>query len=164
MAIQFFTTGGSIDKVYSTLVSQFVVGDPAVESILKEANVTLDYSIEPLIRKDSLEITPSDRQVIVDAVRSCPQRQVIITHGTDTMVETARALLSIPGKVIVLTGAMQPAGFKITDAAFNLGSAVLAVQALPEGVFIVFNGRIFDPVKTNKNVALDRYQEASEAI
>ena len=163
MTIQIFTTGGSIDKVYSTQVSQFIVGEPAIKKILEEGNITLDYEIESLLQKDSLELTDVDREIIANAVIACPYRQVIVTHGTDTMVETALSLSKIPGKVIVLTGSMQPAKFRQSDATFNIGSAVMAVQILDEGVYLVINGQVFDPTHAVKNVAYDRYEVQSEA-
>jgi L-asparaginase len=159
MIIKIFTTGGSIDKTYSTTESTFVVADPAVETILEEANAQIDYSVESLLHKDSLEITAADRQRIRHKAASTPQRHIVITHGTDTMIDTAQALSDIPGKVIVLTGAMQPAAFKQTDAAFNIGGAIIAVQTLPEGVHIVMNGQVFDPHKARKNLAENRFEE-----
>jgi L-asparaginase len=159
--IKIFTTGGSIDKIYSTQKSAFVVGNPTIESILQAANVTVDYVIEPLLRKDSLELTEDDREMIAAHVRATPHRRIVITHGTDTMIATANALGDIPGKTVVLTGAMQPAAFKRTDAAFNVGGALLAVQTLPPGVYVVMNGRVFDPRRVRKNVARDRF-EATE--
>lgn len=164
MSIKIFTVGGSIDKRYSTQESNFVVGPPQVERILQEGNVTVDYEIESLMRKDSLDVTADDRQRIVERVRCTPHRLVVITHGTDTMVDTARALASIPGKVIVLTGAMQPAAFKETDAAFNVGCAIAAVQVLPEGVYLVMHGQIFDPQTTRKDVARDRFAETGRPV
>lgn len=158
MRIKIYTTGGSIDKTYSTRESAFVVGEPQVEAILRGANVGFEYQIEPLLRKDSLEITDDDRQQILDRVRSDPHRHILITHGTDTMIDTARVLSQVSGKVIVLTGAMQPAAFKTTDAAFNIGCAVTALQTLPEGVYVVMQGRIFDPYRSQKNLKLDRFE------
>lgn len=160
MQIKIFTTGGSIDKRYSTQESDFVVGPPQVERILREGNATFDYEVESLLRKDSLDVTSDDRQRIVERVRATPHRLVVITHGTDTMVDTALALASIPGKVIVLTGAMQPAAFQETDASFNVGCAIAAVQLLPDGVYLAMNGRIFDPQTTRKNVTRERFVEA----
>ena len=96
--------------------------------------------------------------MIVDRVRQTPEHRGLITHGTDTMAQTARALLAVPGKVIVLTGAMQPAAFKVTDAVFNIGSAWAAVQTLPDGVYLVMNGQIFDPQRVEKNVDQDRFE------
>jgi L-asparaginase len=158
--IKIYTTGGSIDKAYSTQESSFVVGEPQIGSILRQANVALEYEVESLLKKDSLEITDHDRQKIADRIAADPHRQIVITHGTDTMVETALRLTSVGGKVIVLTGAMQPAAFKESDAAFNVGCAILAVQTLPEGVYVVMNGRVFDPHHAQKNLDLDRFEES----
>lgn len=160
MRIRIFTTGGSIDKIYSTKGSSFVVGEPQSGRILQEANVNLDYEVESLLRKDSLEITDDDRRVIFEKVKSDPHRHIVITHGTDTMILTAKMLCEIPDKVIVLTGAMQPAAFKRTDAAFNVGCAIIAVQTLPAGVYVVMSGRVFDPHKARKNLELDRFEES----
>ena len=160
MKIKIFTTGGSIDKTYSTQVSDFVVGEPHIGRVLMDANVNLEYEIEALIAKDSLEITDDDRARIVEKVRAemCPR--IVITHGTDTLIQTADALSGIPGKTIVLTGAMQPAAFKHTDADFNLGGAVIAAQTLPPGVYIVMNGRVFDPRRAKKNLEANRFESA----
>jgi L-asparaginase len=160
MRIKIFTTGGSIDKCYSTKQSDFVVGDPQVESALHEANVGFDSEVESLLKKDSLEITENDRRLILERVASDPSRHIVITHGTDTMALTAKALRGVSDKTIVLTGAMQPAEFKRTDAIFNIGSAVMAVQLLPAGVYVVMNGRVFDPDKVTKNMELNRFEEA----
>jgi L-asparaginase len=159
MRIKIYTTGGSIDKIYSTRESVFVIGEPQVENILREANVGFEYQIEPILRKDSLEITDGDRQQILDRVQSDPHRHILITHGTDTMIETARVLSQVSGKVIVLTGAMQPAAFKKTDAAFSIGCAVTVLQILPEGVYVVMQGRVFDPYRSRKNPKLDRFED-----
>jgi L-asparaginase len=158
MTIKIFATGGSIDKIYSTKSSDFVVADPQIDDILRDANVSVAHEIVSLMKKDSLEITPADRQLIVEAVTAAPQQRIIITHGTDTMIDTAKALTGIPDKVIVLTGAMQPAAFKYTDAAFNIGCAVTAVQTLPDGVYIVMNGKIFDPINSRKNIDRNRFE------
>ena len=159
MKIKIFTTGGSIDKYYSTQESSFIVGEPQIAHILEQANVNFDFEIEVLNRKDSLDITDQDRQHLFERVRSDPHPLILITHGTDSMLETARTLSEIPNKVIVLTGAMQPAAFKKTDAAFNVGCAILALQTLPEGVYVVMNGRVYDPKRARKNTAIDRFEE-----
>jgi L-asparaginase len=159
MKVKIFTTGGSIDKFYSTLKSTFVVGEPQVQSVLQEAKVTLDVEIESLLKKDSVDITQDDRLAIFEKVASDPNRHIIITHGTDTMIPTAKDLSSIADKVIVFTGAMQPAAFKQTDAAFNIGCAIMAVQTLPEGTYVVMNGKVFDPNKISKNLELNRFEE-----
>ncbi|MEW5872546.1 MAG: asparaginase domain-containing protein [Chloroflexota bacterium] len=161
MKIKVFTTGGSIDKAYSTQSSSFEVGEPQVASILCDANAAFEYEIEPLLRKDSLEITPAERAALVDRVRSDPHHYILITHGTDSMIATGLALADIPGKVIVLTGAMQPAEFRHTDAHFNLGGAITALQTLPEGVYIVMNGQVFDPQYAKKNLAQNRFETRS---
>ncbi len=164
MEIKIFTTGGSIDKLYSTRVSNFIVGDPQIGSVLQESHVSLVIKIERLFQKDSLEITEADRSIIFQKVQSDTHRHIIITHGTDTMILTGKMLCEIPGRVIVLTGAMQPAAFKVTDAAFNTGGAIIAVQTLPEGVYIVMNGQVFDPFHVRKNLELDRFEINLKAL
>ena len=159
MRIKIFTTGGSLDKGYSTKESAFVVQEPRIEEILAEANVTFEYEIESLFRKDSLEIAKSDRERIVEAVKDEPCERILITHGTDTMVETGQRLSSIQGKTIVITGAMQPASFKRTDAHFNIGFALAVLQTLPDGVYIAMNGSVFDPHDVGKNMELDRFED-----
>ncbi len=151
MKIKFFTTGGTIDKVYFDAKSEFQVGPPQVLDVLKEANVTFDFDIESILRKDSLDLTDEDRRLVRQRVEAENCALIVVTHGTDTMVETGRALAGIPGKTIVLTGSMQPARFRSTDAVFNIGSAIGVVQCLPPGVYITMNGRIFDPQRTRKN-------------
>jgi L-asparaginase len=159
MKLKIFTTGGSIDKAYSTRTSCFIVSSPQIERILQEANAQVNYSVEPLMQKDSLEMNDEDRQQIAEKVAAADERYILITHGTDTMIATANKLGKVPGKVIVLTGAMQPAAFAQSDAAFNVGGAILALQTLPDGVYIVMNGKVFDPRKTRKNLAFDRFEE-----
>jgi len=145
------TTGGTIDKVCFDAKSEFQVGSPMVAEVLKEANVTVAVTVEEVVAKDSLELTDADRQLIRKRVLACAEDRVLITHGTDTMVETARALEGIAGKTIVRTGSMQPARFRNTDAAFNIGCAFGAVQSLPPGVYSAMNGRFFDPAHAAKN-------------
>lgn len=159
MEIKIFTAGGSIDKVYSTKESDFIVGEPTIGGILKESNVTLDYEIEPLLQKDSLEMDENDRRFIFERVKTEPSKHIVITHGTDTMIQTAQMLSQIQDKVIVLTGAMQPSAFKLSDAPFNIGGAILSVQLLPPGVYIAMNGRVFNPQESTKNLELDRFEE-----
>ena len=156
--IKIYATGGSIDKAYSTQESRLVVGEPQVSGILEEANVTLEWELHSILKKDSLEISDSDRRTIVEQVGQDPHHHIILTHGTDTIIDTARALAAVPGKVIVLTGAMQPAAFRRTDAPFNVGGAIIAAQTLPEGVYIVMNGRVFDPTRASKNLPMDRFE------
>ncbi len=159
MKIKIFTTGGTIDKIYFDRKSEFQVGESQVGAVLAEANATFDFEIKPLMKKDSLDMDEADRRVIRNAVANDPDRLIVITHGTDTMTETARSLSGVPGKVIVLTGSMQPARFRTTDAVFNIACAVTAVQALPEGVYITMNGRIFNAQNVRKNVERNRFEE-----
>ena len=155
------TTGGTIDKVYFDDKSDYQVGEPQIGRILDELGVGFRFSVIPIIRKDSLHITDADRELLRDAITAQPARHVLVTHGTDTMVETAKVLAGVPGKTIVITGALNPAGFRGSDAEFNIGTAVGAVQSLPAGVYIAMNGRIWDPLKVRKNVAANRFEAAS---
>ena len=160
MKIKVFTTGGSVDKGYSTRHSDFIVQEPQVGDILEDANVNLEYDIESLVMKDSLELSEGDRELIAARVEDDPCGRILITHGTDTMAETGRRLVSVKGKTIVLTGAIQPASFKRTDAHFNVGFAVAALQILPEGIYLAMNGSIFEPGQVRKNNESDRFEEA----
>ena len=158
MQLEIFTTGGTIDKVYFDAKSKFEVGEPQILEVLREANLSIDYQVTPLMRKDSLELTDQDRELMRKAVEDSTSTRIVITHGTDTMTDTARTLSAIAGKTIVLTGAMQPARFRFTDAVFNIASAMMAAQTLAEGVYITMNGQIFDPVTTRKNVEMNRFE------
>lgn len=158
MQIKIMTTGGTIDKVYFDAKSTFQVGEPQIAEVLREANLTIDYQVTPLMQKDSLEMTPEDRNQIRLAVEAAETQRIVITHGTDTMIETGKVLQNIPGKTIILTGSMQPARFRTTDAIYNIASAVTAVQLLPAGVFIVMNGTVFDPLQSRKNVEGNRFE------
>jgi L-asparaginase len=159
MDVKFFTAGGTIDKVYFDAKSRFEVGSPRVSEILKEAHVTVNYTIEPILSKDSLDLTEEDRGLIRSRVAADPCPRIVITHGTDTMIETALRLMDLREKTIVLTGSMQPALFRMTDAALNIGSALAAVQCLPPGVYIAMNGRIFDPSRSRKNREQNCFEE-----
>ena len=153
-ALRIITTGGTIDKIYFDAKSSFQVGQPQIETLLREANVSFDYRL----RKDSLELTDTDRAQIAAAVAAAPEPRILITHGTDTMVATARTLLGIPGKTIVLTGSMQPARLRDSDAVFNIGFAIAATALAPPGVHIAMNGVLFDPRHSHKNVAENRFE------
>ena len=158
MFIRFISTGGTIDKIYFDALSQFEVGESQVEHILKEALVQFDYGIEPLLQKDSLELDDADRRKIRDYIEADPSRFFVVTHGTDTMVDTAEALAGIGDKTIVLTGALSPARFRTTDAVFNVGMAVAAVQTAPPGVYIAMSGQVFEAGSVRKNRARNRFE------
>ncbi len=158
MKLKIFTTGGTIDKIYFDAKSEFQVGEPMIDPLLKEANVTFEYEVESLMRKDSLDMTEEDRDLIAEKVVAEPTERVLLTHGTDSMVKTAKRLVQVPDKTIVLVGAMQPARLRSSDAVFNLGYAIAAVQLLPEGVYVAMNGHIFNPLNTRKNVAEGRFE------
>ena len=151
MKIKIFAVGGTIDKVYFDQLSEYQVGVPNAQEILDALPIAFEYEVESLLRKDSLDMNDADRQLVLEHVVADPCAKIILTHGTDTMIDTARRLSGIPGKCIVLTGAMEPARFKSSDAVFNVGVAVGAVSSLPNGVYIAMNGRIFDPFKCRKN-------------
>ena len=161
MKIKIFTTGGTIDKIYFDIKSEFQIGEPLIGQLLNEANISFDYKSESILRKDSLDLTEDDRRMIVKNIRSDSSQRILVIHGTDTMVETAKMLVGLPEKIIVLTGSMQPARLRESDAVFNIGYAIAAVQLLPSGVYIAMNGRIFDPHKTWKNIEFNRFESAS---
>lgn len=155
--IEIFTTGGTIDKIYFDALSEYQVGPSAVAAILRENNVHAPHRVTQLMRKDSLDIDAADRAAIRTAIEASNANRILVTHGTDTMVETARALGGIAGKTIVLTGALQPASLKHSDAEFNIGFALAAVQVLPEGVHVAMNGQILDPSRTRKDREAGRF-------
>ena len=147
------TTGGTIDKAYFDASSTYQIGEPIVKKLLDAANVTHPYRIVEVLRKDSLEMTDEDRQRLKETVAGLDEQRVVITHGTDTMTDSAAVLAAIPGKSIVLTGALSPARFAESDATFNIGMAFAAAQALPAGVYIAMNGRVFrgDEVRKDRD-------------
>ena len=159
MKIQIFSMGGTIDKLYFDDLSRYEVGDPQVAEVLREAEVHFDYEIEAVVRKDSLRLTEADRQLLRQRIAASPQRLALVTHGTDTMVETGLALKGIPGKVIVLTGALSPYRFRQSDATFNIGCAIGALQALAPGVYIAMSGRVFAIDHVRKNREARRFEE-----
>ena len=146
------TTGGSIDKTYSSLASDFVCAAPVLKGLLRDVKCAHRVAFQEICRKDSLELTDGDRDAIVAAVAGAAQTHVLVTHGTDTLWKTALALKPAAlkaGKVVALTGSMRPAAFSATDAHFNVGGAVAVLPYLPPGAHIVMNGRVFsepDPV------------------
>jgi len=158
MQIAIFTTGGTIDKVYFDAKGDYHVGSPMVRELLTHARLSEIPPITELLRKDSLEMSGEDRQAIRTALEACAAPRILVTHGTDTMVATALALRGIPGKTIVLTGALQPGRFADSDAAFNLGLAYGAVQLCSAGVYVVANGTVFPADRVRKNLELNRFE------
>ena len=156
--IAVLTTGGTIDKVYFDASSAFKVGGSVVAEILKQAHVAASVNIVELMRKDSLELDDDDRQCILAAVQNADAERIVITHGTDTMTDTATVLGSVEDKVVVLTGSFAPARFAMTDAIFNIGLAFGAVQTLEHGVYIAMNGRIFMADQVLKNRETQRFE------
>ena len=152
------TTGGTIDKIYFDDKSTFQIGAPQIGEILEALGVAFTFDVVPVLRKDSLHIGDDDRAVIRAAIEAITHRHVLVTHGTDTMVETAQALAGVVGKCVILTGALNPALFKGSDAVFNVGCAVGAVQTLPDGVYIAMNGRVWDPSRVRKNRDANRFE------
>jgi L-asparaginase len=153
-----FTTGGTIDKVYFDAASEFQVGHPVIGGLLKRINVAFDVFVHQLMRVDSLDMTDADRKVIQEAVEGSDAEHILITHGTDGMVETAAWLGNIRDKKIVLTGALQPAAFTENDAVFNIGCAIGAIQTISAGVYIAMNGQVFTANEVVKNRAENKFE------
>jgi L-asparaginase len=149
--ILILTTGGTIDKQYFDSLSQYQITDTMVTKLLAVARVTHPYVIEEVLRKDSIDLTDEDRTRIVEHATRASLSRIIITHGTDTMTLTARALSHSRDKTIVLTGALAPARFSESDAAFNLGMAFAAAQTAPPGIYITINGTVFIASQVEKD-------------
>ncbi|MBS7671560.1 asparaginase domain-containing protein [Croceicoccus gelatinilyticus] len=145
------TTGGTIDKQYFDALSEYKIGDSVIEQLLTTARVKHPFRVVELMRKDSLELTDADRDVIAATIAAAPEKRVVITHGTDTMTETAKALAHLKDRTIVLAGALAPARFKESDAPFNLGMAFACCQAAQPGVWITMNGTVFDGLAVRKD-------------
>jgi L-asparaginase len=154
------TTGGTIDKIYFDDKSDYQVGEPQIGQTLRLMDVGFEFEIKALMRKDSLHLNDADRALIRATVAQSDARHVLITHGTDTMVETARVLQEIDDKTIVLTGSLHPARFRDSDAVFNIGCAIGAVQCLPHGTWIAMSGRIWEPAAVRKNRTANRFEPA----
>ena len=157
MTVRVFVTGGTFDKEYDELTGRLYFRNTHVDEMLRRGRCGLDVDVETLMMVDSLEMTAEQRALIVRACRECTEAQIVITHGTDTMVETARAIVDdVADKTIVLTGAMVPYAFGSSDGLFNLGSALSFVQSLPPGVYIAMNGRSFrwDDVRKNRDAGV----------
>jgi L-asparaginase len=158
--ILILTTGGTIDKIYFDALSDYQVGETVMAKLLDIARVKRPFRIEEVVRKDSLELDDLDRADIRDRVAAAPENHIVITHGTDTMTDTAKLLSAIGGKTIVLVGALAPARFGESDASFNLGMAFATVQTAAPGVYITMSGSVFRA----DNVVKDRARGAFVSV
>ena len=158
MNVKVFTTGGTIDKVYFDARSDYEIGDPQIGDILRDVGVTAEVEVETLMRKDSLDLTDDDRALIAERVHASSAPRILITHGTDTMAATARALGEVGGKTVVFVGSLSPARFKGSDAEFNIGFALAAVQTLPAGAWVAMNGLVFPAEGVKKNRSANRFE------
>jgi L-asparaginase len=162
MKILFIQTGGTIDKDYprTTAGYAFEITTPAVQRIIENINPSFDYEILPLLQKDSLDITDADRNLIYNTCMNSKYNKIIITHGTDTMIETSRKLAGVKGKTIILTGARLPERFTNSDASFNIGVAIGVLNTIDEGVFIAMGGRVFPYNKVKRDMNTGRFMDA----
>jgi L-asparaginase len=157
VAIRLLVTGGTFDKEYDEITARLIFKDSHVADMLKLGRCRVDVAMSTVMMIDSLDMIDADREVIARCCRDYPESQIVITHGTDTMVETAAFLAQrVTGKTIVLTGAMVPFAFGSSDGMFNLGSALSFVQVLPPGIYIAMNGRFFrwDHVRKNRDTGV----------
>ena len=160
MAIKILITGGTFDKEYDELSGKLFFKDTHLPEILKLGRSNLPVSVRTLMMIDSLEMTDADRDIIISHCQQCSENRIVITHGTDTMDQTARRLGEANlDKTIVLTGAMIPYKFGSSDGLFNMGSALAFVQTLPKGVYVVMNGRYFNWNNVRKNKASGIFEE-----
>ena len=160
MSIRIFITGGTFDKEYNELTGQLYFKDSHLPEMLELGRNLVQVEIRTLMMVDSLEMTTEDRELIADHCIKSPEDKIIITHGTDTMAETARRIAErVKDKTIVLTGAMVPYKFGSSDGLFNLGSAMAFVQTLPAGVYVAMNGRYFNANNVRKNKETGEFEE-----
>jgi len=160
MSIRIFVTGGTFDKEYNELTGELFFKETHLPEMLKRSRSSLDVTVRTLMMIDSLQMTPEDRELIAHQCRNAAEDKIIITHGTDTMTVTARELAEkVPGKTIVITGAMIPYKFGSSDGFFNLGAALAFVQSLPHGVYVVMNGRPFNWDNVRKNKQTGQFEE-----
>lgn len=151
------TTGGTFDKQYFDALSEYQIAESVIEKLLATARVTHPFRVVELMRKDSLELTDEDRALIAATIAAAPETRIVVTHGTDTMTETAKVLASGVGKTVVLCGALAPARFAESDATFNLGMAFACCQAAAPGVWITMNGSVFDGLNVRKDRAAGKF-------
>jgi len=160
MPLRIFITGGTFDKEYNELDGKLFFKDTHLPEMLKLGRCKVPVEIRTLMLVDSLEMTDADRQIIVEQCRKCKEDRIVITHGTDTMEETARILgKSITDKTVILTGAMVPYKFGSSDGLFNLGSALAFAETLPSGIYIAMNGRCFMWNNVKKNKKTGEFEE-----
>jgi L-asparaginase len=153
MKIKLIITGGTIDKSYNMKNGELHFVDSHIPSMLTEARCKADFELDKILLKDSLKMDDTDRQKILENVQNSEQSRIIITHGTDTIVQTAQLLAQqVEDKTVVLTGAMIPYVFNKSDSLFNLGTAFAAVQCLSAGIYITMNGKIFNSDNVIKNL------------
>jgi L-asparaginase len=158
--IRVFVTGGTFDKEYDELHGRLYFKDTHLDEMLRLGRCRLDVSVRTLMMVDSLEMTEADRAIIVSNCVKCRESRIVVTHGTDTMVQTAAALArEVAGKTVVLTGAMIPWAFGSSDGLFNLGSALSFVQVLPPGVYVAMNGKYFPWDRVRKNTLTGTFEE-----
>jgi L-asparaginase len=156
-----FITGGTFDKAYDEIAGRLYFKDSHLPEMLKLGRCNLPVEVRTLMMIDSLDMTDADRSLIVEQCRTAPEHRIVITHGTDTMADTARTLgaAGLDGKTIVLTGAMVPYEFGSSDGLFNLGSALAFAQTLPPGVYVAMNGRFFHSDRVSKNRQTGIFEE-----
>ena len=160
MAVRIFITGGTFDKEYNEITGQLFFKDTHINDLLSLGRSKVNVTIQTLMMIDSLEMTEQDREQIVSACNQCPEQQIVITQGTDTMAQTASLLAAkVPQKTIVLTGAMIPIKFGSSDGLFNLGSALAFAQTLSTGVYVAMNGRWFAANRVRKNKETGMFEE-----
>jgi len=163
MAIRLLVTGGTFDKEYDEIRGELSFGDTHLPEMLRRGRCALEVELRTLMMVDSLELNDADREAIAHNCLRTAEERIVITHGTDTMVETARVLASsVTGKTVVLTGAMIPYAFGSSDGLFNLGSALSFAQTLPPGVYIAMNGRYFTWDRVRKNRTTGRFEALEE--
>lgn len=158
MSIKIICTGGTFDKVYYDSLSEFSIGKPMAGPLLEEAGAGFAYSIDSLLKKDSLELTDADRDLLAAHIRQCSERKILVIHGTDTMVTSALHLGRLAEQTVVFTGAMQPARMRSSDAPFNLGFALGVLHCLPAGVYLAMHGQVFSPEHVQKNRQHSRFE------
>ena len=159
--VTLFATGGTFDKIYFDALSEYSIGEPQATRLFEEGNIREGFTVESVLKKDSLELTQDDRLLLREKVRENVSKNILITHGTDTMIETAKVLAeTITDKTVVFLGAMQPARMRVSDAPFNLGFAFAAVQLLEPGIYIAMSGKVFSYDQVVKNRKAGQFEKS----